>query len=349
MSHHHIQPNPPSCLVSIHAYIQKPLTKAALFVIALLAAGGAFACHFTGLGVIPVIALSVGSVVSLGIFVLGCTRTSRNHSLLDLNAEVEPLPSLPIPDSFSDGFVNEVRNFFGGTENADYIANQLQLHVNRNSNLGKLKTLVKGLISAEIVPLWKMAGILESLNWPTLVGSKEEFLSREIIAARQGISMLQLDFVELLNTPLVKITLNMRAVLGKKEHVEPNEKLPISLAKILLSDLQDSCSYVESLREASSPFESLWFSIEGSKECLYSPSFLEPLLLLIKKLPLLQVLSIQSEPFTFYDSDCLKKFMALNSQLQRFEMVVEPRREEQKFFENWLEETYGKRFAFRYK
>ncbi len=65
----------------------------------------------------------------------------------------------------------------------------------------------------------------------------------------------------------------MRAVLGKKEHVEPNEKLPISLAKILLSDLQDSCSYVESLREASSRLRVSGFLLRGARSVSIPPLF----------------------------------------------------------------------------
>ncbi len=100
--------------------------------------------------------------------------------------------------------MNEVRNFFGGTENADYIANQLQLHVNRNSNLGKLKTLVRGSFPLNCSSL-ENGGDFRELELANPGGFERRVLSREIIAARQGISMLQLDFVELLNTPLVKI------------------------------------------------------------------------------------------------------------------------------------------------
>lgn len=88
---------------------QKPLTKAALFVIAFLLVGGAVASHFTGLGTIGITSFGIGGGLTLTLFAMSCLFTicrkqepvrevpAGFSDLIVSNADVIPSQSVAVP------------------------------------------------------------------------------------------------------------------------------------------------------------------------------------------------------------------------------------------------------------
>lgn len=94
----------PSC-------VERPLTKAALFVIAFLLAGGAIASHFTGLGTIAVASFGAGGgvVLTAAIAVSLYARYKERHEAVEYTVDpssfrkTTQIPPKKEPSSFESG------------------------------------------------------------------------------------------------------------------------------------------------------------------------------------------------------------------------------------------------------
>src|ERR1700722_9390256 len=102
MSVQRVSQAPPGSQLDNDACLQKPLTKAAIFVIAFLLAVAAVGAHFGGLGIPGIVAFSAASGVCLvaGLIVTFFCRSSENGGTSSgntktTNGDLELLQSIP--------------------------------------------------------------------------------------------------------------------------------------------------------------------------------------------------------------------------------------------------------------
>lgn len=80
----------PSTQIENHRCLQKSTTKASLFVISLLFAGGAIISHFAGLGTPGIVAFSIASGVSATVLIIVCTYSVKNQPTVNIKKESQP-------------------------------------------------------------------------------------------------------------------------------------------------------------------------------------------------------------------------------------------------------------------
>lgn len=332
--HFQVQAKPTSFLDSVHSCTQKPLTKAALFVIAFLAAGGAIAFHFTGLGMIPLVACSVVSGVSFGMFVLACVCSAKKKVAVPndglSNDERAELVALEIPNEFLQTFAWKIESLFQKVA-PDKVAAQFQVLINLNPWTEKLKVLVQAVLQARILSLLQMAQILEGLNWPNVIGSKEEFLTQEFIAFYRETLHPNAKMTE--GNNLLQIELNLNHAIGVKVGIEAHETLPNSLAKALFWVVQQFDAEVQ--RKKNAPPPPVMYMAPPRPEGLelnivndgagYSSGFLKPLISMIDDQNMTHLLRMQmwTSPFTQADCEFVIDFMDANPQLQFLRIKLE--------------------------
>src|SRR3984957_14334135 len=104
MSVQRVSQAPPGSQLDNDACLQKPLTKAALFVIAFLLAVAAVGAHFGGLGIPGIVAFSAASGVCLvaGLIVTFFCRSSENGGTSSGNAKTNGLANLKLLQSIPE-------------------------------------------------------------------------------------------------------------------------------------------------------------------------------------------------------------------------------------------------------
>lgn len=214
--------------------IQYPLTKAALFVIAFLLAGGAAASYFAALGIAAIVSFSFAS---LAVLVTASIIAARCPSPPPIEELVLSLPSsydylsprekwkltseeLKTCRSLSP----HLKAMLGENPNITALQSMVDLMEN---NPNKFYFLIEGIIENSQVDLRSTALILEQLQWP------KAKIKENVITKALSIKLLGYFDWKKRNESSATVSINMDKVFGDKDFNMDPESIPYCLSLAL--------------------------------------------------------------------------------------------------------------------